>query len=272
MNSLSSSLGISALLGATAFISQTHAANVIVNSDFDNDSGTPITSDGSANIRAISGWGSMHLYRHAYAGTLGPKLSEVGDRNYGVNDDIVLGDSSTSDTYKGLSFTDARPNPSQTVNLTSALDAGTLAAVVSGTAQFSFSAWMAGFGTDIVATQLQFFASTDGSGTALSTLTLDRGVITNQQTTADILVNPGGPNNATSMTSSRYWGLYEIQGLVPTTAQSLTVRFVAGTGNATGGQNDWYVDQVIVDIVPEPGVASLTGLAALGLLRRRRRA
>lgn len=260
------SLGLAALLGATAFVGEANAANVIVNSDFNNDSGNPITSDGSGSIRNISGWGSIHLYRHAYNGTQGPKLSQVGDLSYGVNDDIVLGDSSTNDTYKGLNAA------SQTVNLTTTLDGATMTAVANGTAQFAFSAWMAGYFGDnnTVATRLRFFDTTDGTGTAIATFTLDRGVTTNQVTTADFLVNAA---TGTAETDPDYWALYEIQTLVPTSAQSVIVDFVAGTGHVNSGSNDWYADQVILDIVavPEPSSTALIGLGALGFMLRRRR-
>ncbi|WP_346187642.1 PEP-CTERM sorting domain-containing protein [Rubritalea halochordaticola] len=264
MTKTTPSLGLAAMLSATSFVGIASAANVIVNSDFDNDSGSALGTNGGTVD--ISGWGSMHLYKHSYNGTQGPKLSEVGDQNYGINDDIVLGDDALTDTYKGLG------NASQTVNLTTALDGATLTALANGTVEFAFSSWMAGWSGDnnTVATRLRFFDTTDGTGTALATYTLDRGVTTNQVTTADFLVNG---STGTAESDPDYWALYEIQAIVPTTAQSVIVDFVAGTGHAGGGSNDWYVDQVVVDIaaVPEPSSTALLGLGAVGFLLRRRR-
>ena len=266
MNSATSILARSVLAGAFVFAGQAQAANVIVNSSFDNDSGTPITT--TNGTRTISGWGSIHLYNHTYNGTDGPKLGSVGTfPAYGVNDDIVFTEGSgLSGTYKGLGA------PSQTVNLTTALSAATMTAIANGYGQFSFSSWMSGYNADanIVATRLRFYDTTNGTGTLLGTFTLDRGVTTNQTTTADKILTPGGANNATSMTDTDWWALYELQTSVPTSAQSIIVDFVAGTGHVNSGANDWYADHVVVDIIPEPSAALLGGLGALGLLRRRR--
>ncbi|MBN8456477.1 MAG: hypothetical protein J0M04_01335 [Verrucomicrobia bacterium] len=266
MNTTSSNLARSVLAGAFAFAGQAQAANVVVNSSFDNDSGNPITT--TNGTRTISGWGSIHLYNHTYNGTEGPKLGSVGTfPAYGLNDDIVFTEGSgLSGTYKGVG------SASQTVNLATALSAPTMTAIANGYGQFSFSSWMSGWSGDgnTVATRLRFFDATNGTGTLLGTFTLDRGVTTNQVNTADKIVNPGGANNATSMTDPDWWALYESQNTVPTSAQSIIVDFVAGTGHVNSGGNDWYADHVVVDIVPESSVALLGGLGALGLLRRRR--
>ena len=131
---------------------------------------------------------------------------------------------------------------------------------------------MSGYKSDnnVVATRVRFFSGSNASGITVGTFTLDRGVTTNQVTTADILVNPGGVNNAISTTDTDFWALYEIINTVPTNAVSLRVDFVAGTGHGAGGANDWYADHVVVDIVPEPAAAFLGSLGAIGLLRRRR--
>jgi hypothetical protein len=269
---------LSILAGTAFFAGSAEAVNVIVNSDFDAPSGNPVTTNSaSGGNRTIAGWGVTHLYNHAYNGTQGPKLSAVGNLNYGVFDDIVLGDNSTSDTYKGVSNGTLAFSPKQTVDLSTALTAPLLTEVANGGAAFSFSAWMAGYTgdaatADIVATRLQFFSSTDGTGTALQTILLDRGALTNQITTADKLINPGGANNTASESDTDYWALYEFTGFVPATALSLTVDFVASPSQTINGgtYRDWYADQVVVDIVPEPSAALLGGIGMLALLRRRR--
>ncbi len=260
------SMGLTALLGATAFISTASAANVIVNSGFDDDSGNGSTA--TNRTETISGWGSTRMYTHAYNGTQGPKLFEVGQLNYGVNDDILLGDTAVTDTFKGVDN-----SPSQTVDLTSALPGSVISTIDSGSAPFAFSAWMAGWSGDgnIVATRLQFFGSTDGSGSALGTFLLDSGTTTNFVTSAEFLVNGAGAGATTAETDPDYWRLFEIQTNVPVGARSATVDFVAGTGHVANGGNDWYVDNVVVDIVPEPSSSALVGLAGLGLLLRRRK-
>jgi len=257
MNNKTKNLGLTALLGATAFIGNADAANVIINSGFDNDSGTALTGGGGA-VRTISGWGSTHLYTHTYNGTQGPKLSDA------TSDTLT-----DPDAYKGVG------NASQTANLASTLSGSDLTNIANGNGSFAFGAWMAGYFNDgnIVATQLQFFSSTDGTGLALSTFTLDRGVTTNQINTADKIVNPAGPDNATSETDTDWWAQYASTGAIPSTAQSLTVNFIAGTGHANAGGNDWYADDVTVDIttVPEPSSAALLGLGGLALILRRRK-
>jgi hypothetical protein len=197
MNSSIPSLSI--LAGAAFFAGAADAANVITNSSFNNDSGTPIT--GSNGTRTISGWGSIHLYNHTYNGTDGPKLGGITNiPAYGVNDDITIAEASgLNGTYKGLAA------PSQTVNLSSVLDAGTLTAIAAGNGTFSFSSWMSGYKSDnnVVATRVRFFSGSNASGITVGTFTLDRGVTTNQVTTADILVNPGGVNNTIIHTKKR---------------------------------------------------------------------
>ncbi|MBK1881046.1 PEP-CTERM sorting domain-containing protein [Luteolibacter pohnpeiensis] len=51
--------------------------------------------------------------------------------------------------------------------------------------------------------------------------------------------------------------------------QSIGIRLVSTVDNS-GGANDWAVDNVTLNAVPEPGSMALAGLSALLLIRRRR--
>ena len=248
-------LGLAALLGTTAFLGTAQAAQVLVNTGFDNDSGSAITAGAGGN-RTISGWGNMHIYSQTYGGTQGPQLHEATS-------------DTASGTYKGIG------NASQTVDLTAVLTTGDMTNIANGNGSFNFGSWMAGYTGDgnIVATQLQFFASIDGTGASIGTFTLDRGLVINQINTADKIVNPGGANNVASETDTDYWAQYLSTGTVPVTANSVTVNFIAGTAHAAGGGNDWYADDVTLDIttVPEPSSTALLGLGGLALVLRRRK-
>lgn len=251
MNNKHKTIGLSALLGATAFLGSAQATQVIVNPGFD----APAAGNGT---QTLIGWGSMHVYQHTYNGPEGIDL-------YTVTSDTI------DDHFKGLGAA------SQTVDLTASLAASELTAIAAGNGSFDFGAWMSGWTGDnnTVATQLQFFSSTDGTGTALSTFTLDRGVTTNQINTAQKIGDPTDALgfNTTSESDPDYWGLYSLNGAIDPTAQSLTVSFVAGTGHVGGGANDWYADDVTVNIttVPEPSATALLGLGGLALIMRRRK-
>ena len=245
-------LAAGTLSGGLMFTQPVDAANVVINGGFE---------------AAATGWTNQGTnYTHPYGGINGPQLTAVGTlSNYGFNDN--LSDSAGSN-FHGL----ARPT-SQTVNLANAdLTAGQ---ILAGNGRFAFSSWLATCCGDNPKITVTF---NDASSTSF---TFNRGIATHMQTTADILVNPGGANNAASQgvatdASRRYWALYEVKGTIPTDATQATIVIDDGRADAgigTGNGNDNYVDMVILDAVtvPEPSTTALAGLGGLALILRRRK-
>jgi hypothetical protein len=239
------------LAGASFFAGAADAASLLVNGSFED---TPLT-----------GWtGGLALYNHPYNGLAGIQLAGSGgaqstaatgnfDFNsltYGFNDDIVLGIGSK---FHGLP---ASPASSQTVSEALLTSAVSLTQINSGAAAFAFSAWLTSYVSDnnTPAVRLRFFNGDNGTGTQVgATFLLDRGVTTNQVTTAQKLATDDFINGTEdSRTDPDYWALYEVKAGVPTNARSAIVDVVAGTGHVAGGANDWYVDAVVLDVVLAP--------------------
>jgi autotransporter-associated beta strand protein len=246
------------LAGATFFAGAADAANLVTNGSFE--TGTA----GVANPTDVTGWtGIGRLYNHPYNGIAGIKLADAAgaqstpatgnfDFNsltYGYNDDVTLGIGSK---FHGLGGgTQIIPEAALTTVVTPAeLD--------SGAAVFAFSGWLTSYTGDnnIPALRLRFFSGDNGTGTVLGTEhRLDRGLSANQVTTAQFLAT-GDFFNGTedSRTDRDYWALYEIKSGVPAGARSAVIDFVAGTGHVAGGSNDWYVDGIVLDVVPVPSL------------------
>lgn len=262
---MKSSLACTVLAGAFAFAGQAEAANIITNGSFE--TGT----SGTTNPADVTGWtGVGKLYNHPYSGLQGTQLNAVPDianYSYGLNNDVL---SPVGTKFHGLG------GGTQTI-MTSTFNSVVSNGVIdAAAAQFSFSAWLTSYTSDgnIPALSLQFYDADSGAGALLGTFTLDRGVTTNQITTAQFLAtgsNVDGANNAT--TDPDYWALYKVNGTVPIGTRSAVLSFVAGTGHAAASQNDWYADSIVLDVTqaPEPSVALLSGLGVLGLMGRRRR-
>ena len=194
-----------------------------------------------------SGWTNQGGdYTHPYGGINGPQLTDVGTLNdYGFNNTLSA-DAGTS--FHGLAFP-----TTQTVNLVNSdLSA---ADILAGEGRFAFSSWLATCCNDVPEVIATF---NDGASTSIA---LNRGIATHMQTTADVLVNPLGANNAESLgvntdANRRYWALYEFRGLIPTDATEVTITVTDGRANAaaagasTGGNgNDNYADMMIFDAV-----------------------
>lgn len=138
---------------------------------------------------------------------------------------------------------------SQTIDLSNALTL--LATIEGGNARFAIEGWFGGYGPsnagDYGQFRATFYASTDGSGTALDSIT----------------IGPTGAINNTAM-------LYDSDtGVVPVGTQSITFTALF---NRTFGGNDAAIDNLsFVISVPEPSSALLGGIAfAAALIRRRR--
>lgn len=269
---------LSILAGASFFAGEAEAANVVVNGSFE--TGTA----GATNPADVAGWtGVNRLYSHPYNGISGIKLADAGGAQstvatgnynfnsvaYGVNNTIVGG---IGRQFFGLASNGGLV-PTQIIT-TAALSVGASSSVIdSGGAAYSFSGWLASWSGDANTPALSatFFDADNASGTAISTVTFDRGSIANQVTTAQFLATGSNINGAdTATTDPDYWALYEFQSFVPAGTRSISLTIVAGTGHAANGSNDWYVENVVLDVVPEPSATLLAGLGAFALLRRRR--
>jgi len=229
---LKKQLTAAVVTGGMLFSGAANAANLVVDGGFEGDN------------TAAGPWGAYGTYTHDYGGLSGPDLDLIGTlTDYGFNDNIS-GD-------PGLVFHGVGTGATQTVNLVNA-DL-TAQNIIDGEGRFEFSAWLTACCND-----LPKVTATFDTGANVS---LNRGIITSQKTTADILVNPGGPDNATSQgvttdAERRFWALYEIQGIIPTGATSVTIAVedgradAAAAGASTGGNgNDNYADIVIFDAV-----------------------
>lgn len=264
MNPTNTLLACSAIAGAFAFAGEADAANVVVNGSFENGS---------------TGWtGLGTLYAHPYNGLQGIKLAGTGGTQSNAStgnfnfDSLLYGVNDTVSTPIGSSF-HGLSGGSQTIGSAALLAAASASDIDAGTAQFAFSTWLSSYTNDnnTPALRLSLYSGDNGTGTLLTTITLDRGLLTNQQTTAQFLATGSvinGADNAT--TDPDYWALYEATGTLATGTRSAIIDFVAGTGHVNNGGNDWYADAIVLDVVPEPSAALLGGLGALALLRRRR--
>lgn len=246
------------LAGATFFAGAADAANLLTNGSFE--AGTPNT----ANPTDVTGWtGVARLYNHPYNGIAGIKLADTGGAQstaatgnfnfnsltYGYNDDVTLGIGSK---FHGLG------GGTQIVSEAALTSVVSTAQLDSGGAVFAFSGWLTSYTGDnnIPALRLRFFAGDNGAGALLGTeFKLDRGVSTNQETTAQFLATGSFLNAAEdSRTDRDYWAFYEIKSGVPAGTRSAVVDFVNGTGHVAGGSNDWYVDAIVLDVVPVPAL------------------
>ena len=190
-----------------------------------------------------SGWTNQGGdYTHPYGGINGPQLTEVGTiSTYGFFDNLSA---SAGTSFHGLAFPST-----QTVSLVNS-DL-TAQDISNGEGRFEFSSWLATCCGDNPKVTATF---DDSAGTTVS---LNRGISDFQVTTADILVNPGGANNATSQgvdtdASRRYWALYETKGVIPTGATQVTFSVDDGRADAgivSGNGNDNYADMIIFDAV-----------------------
>lgn len=237
------------LAGGMMFTGVASAANVIVDSNFDGDD------------TAAGPWGDYTKYAQTYGGVTGPDLNLVTTVDYGFFDNISL---NAGANYMGLE-TNVANELTQTVSLVSA-DV-TAAQILAGDGRFAFSGWLQTCCDDDPALTLTF---NDGASTQVihSSVTL-----TNQVTTADKEVNPGGADNTLSETSERYWKFYELKGVIPTDATSATILISIAPGEAGTGSFDLGSDLVILDTVavPEPSSTALLGLGGLALILRRRK-
>ncbi|MCW1925745.1 autotransporter-associated beta strand repeat-containing protein [Luteolibacter arcticus] len=242
-----SQTSLALLAGATFFAGEADAVNLVTNGSFDPDA---------------TGWtGTGTLYNHPYNGLAGIKLANTGGAQsnaatgnfnfnslaYGYNDNVTV---PIGAKFHGLS------GGTQTINEAALTAAIPGVEIDAGGAAFAFSAWLSSYTGDnnIPALRLRFFSSSDGTGTLLGTeYKLDRGTTANQVTTANLLATGNIMNGAeNSGTDPDYWALYKIKAGVPVGARSAIVDFVNGTGHGAGGQNDWYADAIVLDVVSVP--------------------
>jgi len=206
----------------------TDAADLVVNGGFE---------------LANTGWTNQgNNYNHPYGGINGPQLTEIGTiSTYGFFDNISA---SAGTNFHGLAFPSTQTQSLVNADLTAA-------EILAGEGRFEFSSWLATCCGDNPKVTATF---NDVAGTTFS---LNRGISDFQVTTADVLMDPGGPNNALSRgvdtdESRRYWALYETKGVIPSDATEVTFSVDDGRADAgviTGNGNDNYSDMFIFDAV-----------------------
>ncbi len=74
------------------------------------------------------------------------------------------------------------------------------------------------------------------------------------------------------LTATQDWTDYSFTTTTgPDVSGGVTVQFAAITGAVTGSVSTMFIDDVVIDVVPEPSSLSLLGLSGLALLFRKRR-
>jgi len=244
-------LAASVLAGGMLFSGGADAANVVADTSFEGVDGTNQTT----------AWGTYKPYAQTYGGVSGPDLNLVNTVDYGYFDNISM---SAGNTYMGIEQ-EASKILSQTVSLENA-DVS-LGQITLGLGRFAFSGWLQTCCNDEHGLYLTF------NDAASTQIIFDLTTTTNQITTADKEVNPGGSNNTTSETDKKYWKFYEVKGVIPTDATSALIEIKLAPGQNGSGAYDFGTDLVILDTVavPEPSSAALLGLGGLALILRRRK-
>jgi hypothetical protein len=250
------------LAGATFFAGAADAASLLVNGSFED--GTPNVT----NPTDVTGWtGVRRLYNHPYNGSSGIRLADTGGVQstaatgnfdfdslaYGFNDDVFL---PIGSKFHGLTTNGSPVGASQIVSEAALTSAVTIAEIDSGAAAFAFSAWLGSWNGDgnTPAMRLRFFNADNGTGSQVgATFLLDRSLTANQINTAQNLATGSFFNGSEdSRTDPDYWALYEIKTSVPTNARSAIVDLVAASGHVAGGNLDWHVEAVVLDVVQTP--------------------
>jgi hypothetical protein len=242
-------MGLAVLSGGMAFVGSASAAELIVDGSFENTTainGT-VKVGGTANPAVGAGWSvfSTYLYSTKYAGFPGPQNSGAGFlRPYPTG---MYGVAQSSDRVQ------------QTVNLTSGVFL-TQAGIDAGETQFKMSAWFSGYRThqDYSDLTLEFLDAADqrvGDPVRLAGAAFYSAIpMSNNGRYAD----------------AREWVQDGRSGTIPAGARTARVTIQAFT--VGDGAPDGYVDNVQLDVVPEPSTNVLIALGSVFFAARARRA
>jgi hypothetical protein len=223
------------LAGGMMFAGNACAADVIVNGSFESASPT--------------GWPSgFSTYNYSAAYYAGPAVN--------ANDDAAAG---TIYSWNNLG--------TQVVGDLATAAGITTATIDAGAATFALGAWLASYTSnpEYPGIELRFFDTLNSGGAQVGS-TVSFGA-----TDSGGLYNAGwdGTGARPAADTDQYtWTYYQVPGQVPVGARRAEVTIVQL--GSLAGSPDTYVDVVSLDVVPEPSVLTLGGLALLGLLRRRR--
>jgi hypothetical protein len=226
-------MGLSIIAGGLAFVGSANATDLIVNGSFEADG--DLKESGGTPGATPSGWsGFLQTYTHSEMYFAGPDIP--AEENPGIHYTWQ------HRAVQGVNGDAGVPQVTQTVNLTAAVSAADIDA---GQAQYTFSAWLASYGTPQQNPEqpyltVQFFNVS--SAQIGSTVVFDR-------TTALNWVRNADPSDTTPPSSANHqWSQYVKTSLVPQGSRTALVGIGRSPNAGLSGTPDTYVDLVKLDV------------------------
>jgi len=247
--------GLVILAGGVSFLGAARASDLIINGSFETVTGGTTVANGGHRDGSETGWtGVLSSYNYASIYFIGPPIpaSENPGSFYSWRHQSAIdayGLFSTPTT--NLSYV-ANYALKQTVNLTNAVIGS---AIDGGAAQFTFSAWLASYGTPSQNPEQPFLDLRFYDATGLNQI---GGDVRFDRTQTNFWVGNAGASavvplplaltNAPS-TNNHHWAKYLRSSIVPQGARRATVYLTRSPNAPLSGSPDTYVDLVKLDIV-----------------------